>query len=165
MAGLRSMIDSKSLMLRHFTILAGAKRAFVHLDCWPARCAVVTSCNRRLQAQGSPARCPLFSATRNLDAQDLSGPLAQAVVLLPGELKTMASVRRLARMLAQLESEGVGGMSEAAGAGIGTGASAISDRKCVAFPTRRVAPAIGTRDRDHVDGVPYARPPRSRRRP
>jgi hypothetical protein len=72
----------------------------------------------------------------------------------------MASLRRLARMLAQLESEGIGGISDAVGEGIGT--ATVSDRKCVSFPTRRAAPAIGSRD--HGDGVLYARPPRARRR-
>ena len=124
------------------------------------RRVVVTSCNRRLQAQGRPARRPLFSATRNLDAQDLSGPSAEAVVLLPGGLKVMASLRRLARMLAQLESEGIAGISEAVGEGIGT--ATISDRKCGSFPTRRAASVIGSRD--HGDGVLYAQPPRARRR-
>ena len=49
---------SKSLMLRHFTILAGAKRGFVHYIPGAARCAAVTGCNRRLQARGSPVRRP-----------------------------------------------------------------------------------------------------------
>ena len=47
----------------------------------------------------------------------------------------MASLRRLARMLAQLESERIG-RPEAAREGIGSGAAAISDRKRSGFPKR-----------------------------
>lgn len=47
----------------------------------------------------------------------------------------MASLRRLARMLAQLESERIG-RPEAAHEGIGSGAAAISDRKRSGFPKR-----------------------------
>lgn len=153
----RSMIPIEIADVTIFYNYCGSETSVRSFSLLARRRVVVTSCNRRLQAQGSPARRPPFSATRNLDAQDLSGPSAEAVVLLPGGLKAMASLRRLARMLAQLESEGIGGISDAVGEGIGT--ATISDRKCV---TRRAAPVIGSRD--HGDGVLYARPPRARRR-
>lgn len=53
----------------------------------------------------------------------------------------MASLQRLARMLAQLESERIG-RPEAVREGVGAGATAVSDRKRSGFPKRTGSEAV-----------------------